>query len=105
MLTVEAIAQLAQDHNLEFVAHYPQSTAAGLVPPSPTSLSVRFREECVDAWFALMTQLTQVPVRISGTRQVTGSGATDDRLYPGYRARLAEVNQLRATVGLSPVYG
>lgn len=64
-----------------------------------------FNGECVDAWVKLMTHLTEVPVSIHGTRQVTGSGATDGRLFPGYAACLKEVNELRAKVGLAPVFG
>ncbi len=105
MLTLEAIQALAKQHNLQLTAHYPQVSTSGIEPPKPKSLTVWFREECVDAWLALMTQLTEVPVSLYGTRQVTGSGATDGRLYPSYAAHLAQVNQARQTIGLGHVYG
>lgn len=105
MLTLQAIQALAQQHNLDLTAHYPQSSSSGIEPPKPKSLTVWFREECVDAWLALMTQLTEVPVSLYGTRQTTGSGATDGRLYPAYAAHLPAVNRARETIGLGRVFG
>jgi hypothetical protein len=104
MLSIQAIQQLAKEHSLKLTAHYPQTSTEGIEPPAPRSLTVWFREEAVDAWEPLMTQLTEVPVSIYGTRTVTGSGATDDQLYPAYKARLPHVNATRKLIGLEPVF-
>lgn len=103
MLNVEAIYNLANKHGLKFQAHYGNSNCATLEAPKPKSISISFHAECVAAWKALMTELTEVPVSITGTRQVTGSGATDGRLFPCYEAVVNEVNERRAEIGLAPV--
>lgn len=50
-----------------------------------------------------LTNCTEVPVTIYGTRQVTGNGATDNYLYPAYAALLPQVNIKRAAIGLERV--
>ena len=104
MLTLDAIQAIAQANDLDVLANYSSTSLRGLQPPKPNALTVWFRHESVDAWVELMTQLTEVPLSIHGTRQCTGSGATDGRLYPGYAARLDEVNAERAKVGLGRVF-
>ncbi len=105
MLTVEDIHKLATENGLDFTAHYAETCVKGVEPPKPSRITVWFRQECVPAWEALMSQLTEVPVALYGTRQVTGSGATDGRLFPGYAQRVKDVNQARKAAGLAPVYG
>lgn len=50
-----------------------------------------------------MSDLTEVEVSVYGTRQVTGSGATDGLLKPAYAALLAQVNERRDSVGLQRI--
>lgn len=104
MLTIAEIDQLAQKHGLKLNARYP-TTAQGVKPPLPTSISIWFQGVCVEAWKTLTTSLTEVPVSIHGTRQVSGSGSIDGRLYPEYEALLGEVNATRATIGLGRILG
>jgi hypothetical protein len=104
MLTIQDIHELAKKHNIEFRARY-DTSSEDLTPPMPEYISLWFKEECVDAWRELMTKLTEVPVRLNGTRRVTGSGATDGTLFDGYKAILAEVNAARAEIGLDRVFG
>lgn len=105
MLTLTDLEALAKAHDLDFRARFPETTAADLTPPRPTAVSIRFKGVKPDAWRTLMTNLTEVDVSISGTRTVTGSGATDDMLFPEYRAMLPEVNARRAEIGLQRVHG
>lgn len=102
MLTIQDIETLAAEQGLKLHASYPAGQEG---QGKPKSLTVWFNRECVDAWVKLMTQLTEVPVDIYGTRQVTGSGSTDGRLFPGYEACLKQVNDVRAKIGLGPVFG
>lgn len=101
MLTLQDLKQLAESHGLEIRARYP--AADGLTPSQPTSVIVWFEEVCVEAWRTLMTNLTEMPVSIYGTRMSTGSGATDGTLYPAYAAALPDVNVARAAIGLGRI--
>lgn len=104
MLTVAAIEQLALKHGLKLIARYP-TIADGVQPPQPTLIIIWFHEVCAEAWKTLTTSLTEVPVSIHGTRQMTGSGSTDGRLFPAYEALLGEVNATRAAIGLGRIFG
>jgi hypothetical protein len=103
MLTIQDIHELAKRHNIEFRARY-DTSANDLTPPKPEYISLWFTEESVDAWRELMTKPTEVPVRLNGTRQVSGNGAIDGRLFDGYKAILGEVNAARAEIGLDRVF-
>jgi hypothetical protein len=102
MLTTEQIHDLAEKHQLRVVCHWESSTH-GRALPQLRSLSVYIPPDHVEAWVAIMSDTTAVPVTVTGTRQVTGSGATDDTLFPCYAAELKRVNASRATVGLEPI--
>ncbi|MCC5610973.1 hypothetical protein LC612_30550 [Nostoc sp. CHAB 5834] len=103
MLKIEDIQKIAEDNGIEVLARYPQY-CEGFTPPKPISLTLYFREEKVDAWQVLMSDLTEVPVSINGTRISSPSGAIDGSLYPAYASRLSIVNAARATVGLDRAY-
>lgn len=105
ILSLHDIEQMALQHGLEVSVYRGEAGVSGGDLPRPKRISVRFKGECVPAWRTLMTHLTEAPVSIYGTRTVTGSGATDDQLLPGYRAILDEVNHARTQIGLDRVYG
>ncbi|KWU19090.1 hypothetical protein [Burkholderia cenocepacia] len=98
MLTVANIQELATRHPIQVLE------IANRNSPKGKTLSVWFKGEDPDVWETLMTNETEVAVRIHGTRTVTGSGATDDQLLPVYAARVVRVNERRAELGLKPVY-
>lgn len=103
VLTVNEILSMASSNGLDVTAQYPKGYVTCGEVPRPVSLTVWFRKESVDVWEKLMSSLAEVPVNILGTRQMTGSGATDDRLYPVYAARLDVVNSVRASIGLERI--
>ena len=105
MLTINAIRDLATCHALVVTTHYPALTTRGTELPKASSLTVWFKGKAPAAWETLMSDVTEVPVSLHGTRAVTGSGATDDRLLPAYAALLPGVNERRAAVGLGRVHG
>ena len=105
MLTLTQIQELSDQHALKLSVQYPTFKSGSLTPPKPTRVLVTFEKEAPDAWEAFMTQLTEVPVELFGTRVVSGSGALDGRLMPGYLALLPRVNSERKTMGLSPEVG
>lgn len=104
ILTVKEIQSMASNNGLDVTAQYPKVSVTCDEVPRPVSLTVWFRKESVDVWEKLMSSLTEVPVKIRGTRQMTGSGATDDLLYPAYAARLDVVNSVRASIGLERIF-
>lgn len=104
VLSVNEIKALACSNGLDVREHFPKGSVENGKSPSPVALSVWFREESADVWEKLMSSLTEVPVTVLGTRQVTGSGATDNILYPAYAERLSGVNSIRASIGLEPIF-
>ena len=104
MLTIQAIKDLAKKYNLE-VSYRHSSVLSSCENPKPISITIWFKEESVEAWETLMSQRSEIPVNIYGSRQVSGSGAIDGRLFPGYMAILDRVNVERQKVGLPIVYG
>lgn len=100
MLTIEDIKSVVEANGIEVFARYPE-IREGFTPPKPIALTLYFREEKPDAWQVLMSDLTEVPVAINGTRISSPSGAIDGSLYPAYAARLSTVNEARAKVGLA----
>ena len=105
VLSLSDLEALALEHNLELSGHYPATMLKGLEPPRPVSLRIRFSRVAPEAWRILMTRLTEIPVSIHNTRRVTGSGATDNSLYPEYEVLRDEVNKARSQIGLGLVYG
>lgn len=103
MLSVDELQEFAKRHDLGMRVRYGVTSARGGQPPA-ASATIWFKREQPDAWRELMTSLTQIPVTIYGTRQVTGSGSTDNRLYPAYAALLKEVNSAREAIGLERVW-
>jgi hypothetical protein len=97
VLTIKDIQELATRHPLRI--HGASDTGH-----AKKALTVWFEGEAPDAWEMLMSNNTEVDVRIFGTRSVTGSGSTDDRLLPVYAERLPRVNARRAELGLKPAY-
>lgn len=92
MLSIQEIEVLADQRGLQ-LAKRSGSMTIWFQPTRPDT----------EAWVTLMTDLTEVPVTIYGTRQVTGSGATDNSLFPAYAALLPSVNAKRASIGLGRV--
>ena len=105
VLSISEVHDIAQNAGLTFRAQYDRSVI-GLKPPAPVQLHVRFNGEAVnvEAWMTLMSSLTEVPVALTGTRQISGSGAIDGTLFPAYREQLDVVNKARNIAGLTPVY-
>ena len=103
MWTIDAIRALARDHGLEVTTHWPSSSTTSPEAPKPSSLTLWFKEPAPVAWQALMSEPTEIPVAVYGTRQSTGSGATDGMLHPGYAALLDVVNARRVEAGLERV--
>lgn len=101
MITIDEILALPESYPVEVTSHFPAE--ASVQPPKPKSMMVWFKDQSPVAWQLLMTNLTEVDVSVYGTRQSTGSGATDDTLYPAYAALLPSVNARRAEIGLAPV--
>ncbi len=93
MLSIQEIELLAGKRGLQMAKRRADSVTIWFQPTSPDP----------EAWATLMTDLTEVPVTIYGTRQVTGSGATDNRLFPAYAALIPDVNAKRASIGLGRV--
>ena len=106
MLSVTQIQDLAEENRLDItnVWETPTSTK-GREVPSPKLVEIRlwFKKESPLTWATLMSNLTEVDVSVRGTRQMTGSGATDGTFYPCYAALLPEVNRRREAVGLEPL--
>lgn len=92
MLSIQEIEVLADQRGLEMVKRS-DSMTIWFQPTKPDT----------EAWVTLMTDLTEVPITIYGTQQVSGSGATDNRLFPAYAALLPSVNAKRAEIGLGRV--
>lgn len=104
-LTVEAITALCKQHGLQVSMRYPACTLPPGELPTADTVYVSFSQVNAEAWELLMTSLTDIPVELFGTRQVSGNGAIDGRLYPEYAQRLDAVNEARKTLGLPVVYG
>lgn len=104
-LSVEAIAALGTHHGLQVSMRYPACTLPPGELPKADTIFVAFSQVNADVWELLMSSQTDVPVELSGTRQVSGNGAIDGRLFPEYAQRLNAVNKARNALGLSVVYG
>ena len=105
MLTVTQVYDMAEENDIRITNVWETpSTTDGRTVPTPKLVEIRlwFKKEHPLTWATLMSNLSEVPVSISGTRQMTGSGATDGTFYPCYAALLPEVNRRRAAVGLEP---
>lgn len=98
MLTASDIRNIAEENDL-VIHEYAGIDADG----PPARISIFFDHECPDAWFSLMTNATVVPVRIFGTRIVSGSGAIDGALKDPYAQLLKQVNDARRKIGLDIV--
>jgi hypothetical protein len=106
MLTIENIIAIGQAHGLEIRLQYPAQSCEAGIAPKASEIRVTFPRSDFkpDAWFELVSNTTEIPVNIQGTRQVSGSGSIDGSLYPVYAERLQEANVLRSNCGLSPLF-
>lgn len=102
MLTAEQIIDLAEENGFRATSYW-ESSSDGHRLPTRKEISLWLRDIRPEAWEILMSNLTEVPVSLMGTRVVSGSGALDGRLFPEYRALLKGVNEKRAAIGLPPV--
>lgn len=100
MLTLGDLQEFAKRHELQLSVRHGRSSGQD----QAVEASIWFTKERPDAWRQLLTTLTEVPITIYGTRQMTGSGATDDRLFPCYAALLDQVNAERRAIGLGRVW-
>lgn len=99
MLTREQIYDLAEKNNLQLLNHW-ASVSEGRALPELNKITLFFpRTPVPDAWFTLMTELSEVPVEVRGTRPEVHDG-----LAEAYKERLPEVNSRRAEIGLTPVF-
>lgn len=99
MITIDQIHAVAERNNLRVNCTWEQHTK-GRDLPQMVGMRIYFPQQSPEAWAFLMSDVTAVPATLSGTRQQTGSGATDNTLHPCYAALLKEVNAKRADVGL-----
>lgn len=99
MLTANDVYDLAEQHNMQILNFWTSTTTRGREVPQLREISLTFMEQKPEVWKLLMTTPTDVLISVRGTRQVTGSGATDDMLYPCYRELLPEVNAARKALG------
>lgn len=102
MLTVDQILDLAEANHIRATCYW-EDKSTGHRLPKRTGITLNFTSRLPEVWRTLMSDVSEIPVTIFGTRQSTGSGATDNMLYPEYAALLKEVNAKRAEVGLEPV--
>jgi len=102
MLTAEQIIDIAEANNIRATSYW-EASSEGHRLPKRREISLWLRDVRPEAWEALMSDLTEVPVSLLGTRIVSGSGSLDGRLFPEYVAALERVNEKRAAVGLPPV--
>lgn len=102
MISVEQIQDLAEKNDIRINYNWDKDHS-GPTPPQLLGIRLFFMKRAPEAWATLMMDNTAVPVSIMGTRMVTGSGATDDTLYPEYAQMLPAINVKRAEVGLNPV--
>lgn len=104
MFTIQDMQKLPEKHSVVVTTHYPAFSTRGSDLPTPNRIVIDFRAEDPDLWEQLMTEHSEVDAHILGTRQVTGSGSTDGRLYPVYEERLAAVNARRKEIGLNLIF-
>ena len=104
MLTAEQIIDLAEANNIDASCYW-EDSSKGHRLPKRTRINLSFKGVSPDAWFALMTNNTEVPVRCFGTRPATDNPSTDGRLHPDYAAMLPAVNARRAELELAPIRG
>ena len=103
MLTIDQIRKLAKQNDIKLTNHW-QAITHDDEPAQLQSMSLRFTREAPEAWATLMSNLSEVPCSLTGTRQVTGSGATDGTFFPCYEALLPEVNLKRKEIGLDRAF-
>lgn len=95
MLTRDDIYDLAEKHNIQVLNFWTSTSTRGRDVPQLREISLFLMERNPEVWKLLMTTPAEVPLTVNGTRQSTGSGATDNMLYPCYRELLPEVNAAR----------
>jgi hypothetical protein len=114
VLKVPDIFALTNETPVEVTCYYAKSGYKGAPPHTPERISLWFppldkqtpgmREALAGRWEALMSNLSEVPVDIHGTRITHPSGNLDGALASEYQARKAVVNAARAQIGLPAVY-
>lgn len=96
------LLDLAEAHSIDVTCRW-APTSFGRALPQLMSVSLRFKKDAPQAWREINTRTFDFGCSISGTRIVTGSGATDDTLRPCYLALLDEVNARREALGLGRI--
>lgn len=104
MFTIQDMQKLPEKHPVKVTTFYPAFSTQGSDLPKPNRIVIDFQAEAPDLWEQLMTEEAEVGAHVMGTRQVTGSGSTDGRLFPVYAERLDAVNARREEIGLAPIY-
>jgi hypothetical protein len=102
MISIDQVHVIAEANNIRIHNSW-EPTTFGRELPKLLSMRLCFTQEAAEAWETLASDRTEVPLVILGTRQTTGSGATDNMLYPAYRELLTSVNLKRAQAGLDPI--
>jgi hypothetical protein len=103
MLTPNDVYDLAEKHNIRVLNFWTSNTTRGREVPQLREISLFLMERNSELWKLLMTTPSEVPLTVNGTRQSTGSGSTDNMLYPCYRELLPEVNAARKALGWDEV--
>lgn len=104
MLTSDDIHTLAESKDLPVICTWEASTT-GRQLPTLKSMRIRFKTQEPEIWFKLVTSsIVDVHLDITGTRQVTSSGATDNTLYDCYADLLKEVNAKRLELGYAAIH-
>lgn len=96
------LLDLAEAHSIDATCRW-APTISGRALPQLLSVSLRFKKDAPQAWREINTRTFDFGCSISGTRIVTGSGATDDTLRPCYLALLGGVNARRDAMGLDRI--
>lgn len=97
MITVSQVLDLADKHNLPLHSEWERSTN-GRDFPKRLQMHLSMFKPMPEVWEFLMSDLSEVPVRIRGSRP-----GIHDTLHPEYVPLLPRINEKRAALNLEPV--
>lgn len=97
MITVSQVLDLADKYNLSLHSQWEQSTN-GREFPKRLHMTLSLFAVLPDVWEFLMSDNTEVPLRLVGTRP-----GNHDTLRPEFAELLPKVNAKRAALGLERI--
>lgn len=97
MITVSQVLDLADKHNLPLHSTWEEHTR-GREFPKRLSMTLSMHKPLPDVWEFLMSDVSEVPVRIMGSRP-----GMHDTLHPEYVPLLPRINEKRAALNLERV--